>query len=468
MDGWTNWARDVFGNAQLGDERRSARLVRMAAQVGRRPSGRISEVFTHDAERQGAYDFIESPQVCTAAIRAAITTTTAQRCAEHPWVYVPLDGTSVKLWDGKGTKDFGAIGTYHNGATGLKLYNAIALDPLGAPLGVAGLVWWSRPRINPRLKSPSYRRPVAEKETKYLLECIDQVCQQMKEQAPGVRCWFQLDRGCDSYAVLEQLHTSGHWFTVRAHSDRRLVMPGRARRWFKKTLQQQPVLGITSIDLPERDGRLARQARLAVRSATLTLRLHDKRTKRSSPLQLNAVLVREISAKASRRVEWFLLTNHEVATLQQALAVVHGYTQRWRVEEYHKTWKTGACKVEDCQLHSAERVIRWATILSAVAARIERLKYLARTRPDEPATVELTPYEIRALLLLHTRRKKSNETVPNNPTIAQATLWIAQLGGYTGKSSGGPPGSITIARGLNALEPAVEMLRILSTQRKIR
>jgi hypothetical protein len=34
------------------------------------------------------------------------------------------------------------------------------------------------------------------------------------------------------------------------------------------------------------------------------------------------------------------------------------------------------------------------------------------------------------------------------PTIAQATLWLAELGGYTGKSSGGPPGSTTIGRGL--------------------
>jgi hypothetical protein len=52
------------------------------------------------------------------------------------------------------------------------------------------------------------------------------------------------------------------------------------------------------------------------------------------------------------------------------------------------------------------------------------------------------------------------------PTIAQATLWIAQLGGYTGKSSGGPPGSITIKRGLDRLRPAALLLDALAAERK--
>ncbi len=44
------------------------------------------------------------------------------------------------------------------------------------------------------------------------------------------------------------------------------------------------------------------------------------------------------------------------------------------------------------------------------------------------------------------------ETIPEGvPSIAQAVRWIADLGGYTGKSSGGPPGSTTIGRGLERL-----------------
>ncbi len=53
--------------------------------------------------------------------------------------------------------------------------------------------------------------------------------------------------------------------------------------------------------------------------------------------------------------------------------------------------------------------------------------------------------EIQALLLVRHGYAKRTEHITDDmmPTIAQATVWIARLGGYTGKSSGGPPGSIT-------------------------
>ncbi len=103
------------------------------------------------------------------------------------------------------------------------------------------------------------------------------------------------------------------------------------------------------------------------------------------------------------------------------MAVVHGYTQRWRIEELHKTWKTGACNVESTQLHSSERVVCWATLLIAVAARIERLKRLARASPNLSATEELTESEIEALVLLKRSTKKKTEQISDNPTIAQKT-----------------------------------------------
>jgi hypothetical protein len=129
--------------------------------------------------------------------------------------------------------------------------------------------------------------------------------------------------------------------------------------------------------------------------------------------------------------------------------------------------ETGACNVEQTQLRTQRAVILWATILAAVAVRVERLKRLARTVPDQPADRELTRHELRALVLLKRKHKKRNETIPDTvPNIAEAVLWIAQLGGYTGKSSGGPPGSITIRRGLEYLRPAARMLEVLEADQQ--
>jgi hypothetical protein len=458
MDSCEEWAREVFGGAELGDVRRTRRLVWMAAEAVRSPSGKISEVFQNPAERQGAYDFIESRHSDAKAISEAVIASTARRCAEYPWVYVPMDGTSIKLWDGTGgTKGFGAIGTRRNGAVGLKIDNALAVSPEGVPIGVLGQVFWSRQPHHEKKRRPSYAVPVAKKETRFVLECIDQVTKALAEYAPGTRAWLQMDRGFDAQYVLLHLAASGHSFTVRSQSLRRMLTVGNRKIWLKDEMKRQPSIGQFLLELPETESRAPRRATMIVKAKHVVLRLRDKWARKKFELPINVVLVQEQSNRADR-VDWLLLTNQPIASYDDCMAVVKAYAQRWRIEEYHKALKTGACNIEETRLHRSDRVTRWATILSAVAARTERLKYLARSSPDLPASVELAEPELEALFLLKQRRKTDNEVLSASPTIAEATRWIAELGGYTGKSSGGPPGTITIARGLERLAMATEML----------
>ena len=44
-------------------------------------------------------------------------------------------------------------------------------------------------------------------------------------------------------------------------------------------------------------------------------------------------------------------------------------------------------------------------------------------------------------------------------TLGEAVGWLARLGGYTGAASGGPPGTITLSRGLETLAIAVKTIR---------
>jgi hypothetical protein len=149
--------------------------------------------------------------------------------------------------------------------------------------------------------------------------------------------------------------------------------------------------------------------------------------------------------------------------------VIKSYATRWRIEDFHKTWKSGYCGVEDTQLRSAEASKTWATLLATVAARIERLKHLARTEPETPASVELTKVEVEALKLLKLRQKSRVEVIPDGtPSIAMAVRWLADLGGYSGNSNAGPPGSIVIGRGMTKLATAVEILEAIHESRKMR
>jgi hypothetical protein len=138
--------------------------------------------------------------------------------------------------------------------------------------------------------------------------------------------------------------------------------------------------------------------------------------------------------------------------MREALGVSHNGFETLRVEEFHRTWKQGGCNVETAQLRSVHAIIKWATILSSVAVRIERLKYLSRNTPDAPATIELDPTEIEALKI----ERKSRYLGKFAPridllTIGEATRWVAEMGGWMGQKSSGPPGSITIGRGLQVL-----------------
>jgi hypothetical protein len=427
-------------------------------------------VFVGEAERQGAYDWLENPSVDGDALVAAMGEACARRCSEHPYVFVAVDGTSLTLVNGTGdAKDFGPIGTYEAGASGLKVIDALAISSAGVPLGCCAMRWWARARRAPATQ-PSYERPTHEKETQHWLDAIDDVDARFAAQAPSTRVWFQLDREADSWNRLEHLAQSGRLFTVRSSHDRR-VRTSLGHSTLRCVLARQRPRGSYVLDVPAGPHRRARAARMTIRTVTVTLDLRDKKTRERWPRTVNAVWVREsgTTPSAEKPIEWLLLTNYAVDDVEAARLVVFGYAQRWRIEDFHKTWKSGVCDVESTQLRARAHVIKWATLLAAVATRVERLKHLARETPDAPASVELSAAEIQATLLLKRRQKKRTEAVPDTmPTIAQATTWIAHLGGYTGKSSGGPPGSITIGRGLQDVQVAAAVIEALAANEKKR
>lgn len=101
-------------------------------------------------------------------------------------------------------------------------------------------------------------------------------------------------------------------------------------------------------------------------------------------------------------------------------------------------------------------------MLAAVAVRIERLKLLSRKEPERPASDEFTPTELRAIILLRFG-DKARQVLPDatEPTLKQAVQWVAEIGGYTGKSSGGPPGTVTLSRGLREVLVAVRVLAVM-------
>jgi hypothetical protein len=450
------WAAAEFGDAQLGDPRRTKRLVAMGATIAGRPAGRITRAFANGAEREAAYRLIENAGFSATAIAASIHGAAARRAADYKRIIVPIDGVAFTMaYQGKG---FGPICNKVHG-NGAHAMTALALTPQGVPLGVLGHVWWTR-STKPAPAYATDKRPIAQRESGHWLTVLTQAVSALRQHASTTRPWFQLDRGGDCADVLLHALDLGADVTVRACYDR--VVTG-GKLWGKAAAGT--FLGTYSLCVAK-PGMRPRQATIGVRVREIELILRPGPMGRG-PVQLKTMRVveaRELKG-GKQRVLWRLLTTLPVTTFAQARAVITAYTRRWRIEEFHLAWKSGACGIELSWLRQREHFFKWATLLSAVAARLERIRLLSRTEPGRNALDEFTQDEIDAAIAL---RKPKGMSMGARPTLGEMTRWVADIGGYTGKSSGGPPGIRVIARGFERVEAAAVAIASLRKDRRTR
>lgn len=445
------WALEEFGHAELGDARRTQRLVRMAEQLCARPAGKLTQVFSDGAQREGAFRFLENDQVAPDALGLSAWDAACRRSQPFPLVYVALDQTKLSIVDRLGCKGLGDVGTIQPYARGLQVLSALALDPETIPLGLVHQQYWAR-HVGPKQPVQARRDKLPEqKETGYFLHALTQSADRFEQQAPQSFPWFQIDRGGDAWPLLWRALSLRGLLTVRAAWDRRLWRhPEQAQPYLWGHLGQQEPLGSYLLHVPAGPSRSERDAVLQLRAAKVELDLKDHLHNQHHRMPLWAVLCREEEPPPGERpLQWMLLTTYPVKDAASAQHVVFAYSLRWRVEDFHCLWKSGACQVESTQLRHKDRIVRWAMLLSSVAVRIQRLTLLAREHPELPATVELEQAEIDAAMVGTEQKKWRPGQVPS---LGEAVLWIAQLGGYTGKSSGGPPGARVLARGLQRIE----------------
>lgn len=451
-------AKRVFGSLQLEDPRLRRRAYDIAAGCCRHAGGTVTGTFTDSADREATYRFLSNPRVPSGELIDALVRSSAVAAASYPFVYVPIDGSSLQLTDRKKVRETGIVGTRKAGARGLTVTTSMAVAPSGVPLGSLGFEYWARDvDVSPKAG-----------ELAYATALMHRVVDVLETHAPATRPWFQLDRGYDARLVLEALESlteRGVLWTVRAVHDRRLQTPSNSpREYAQPSLLRQRPMGTMTVHL--RKAGVARKATLTVRAlATVLSGERPSGTRWSVPVTY--VDARE-GGKSGLR--WTLLTNESVTSFEDAIRVLHGYTTRWRIEEFHRAWKTGACDVEATQLRSREGIVKWATFLAMAASRAARIAYLARETPDIPATQEFPLAELKAAVLLTKQPAsllKARLASIDRMNLREAVDLIANLGGYTGlKSSGGPPGPTVLARGLARVIDASSLLDSLETSRE--
>jgi hypothetical protein len=316
---------------------------------------------------------------------------------------------------------------------------------------------------------------VADRETRKWLRGLEATIE-MQSQVEGLRTITVADREADITELVIYANRFNADFVLRSKSQRGLQ--GRGRQNLLGFLSAQPAQYSYKLEVIERLAPLLgsitrkkkrippkkRIASLEVRFAKVQLKhSHVRlgiRAENDGELSCWAVLVSEKDAPAKQNaIEWILLTSLPVATSAQALEVIELYQLRWGIENFHKVMKSG-CHVEDCRLSTAKRLKRYITIKSIIAWRLYLLTRAQRQDPKKPCTLVLREAEWKAL---YVKTNKNTNFPKKPPTLEEATIWIARLGGYLDRNNDPPPGVITMSRGWERLYEITDMYELIKS-----
>jgi len=452
MDVDAAWAEEEFGEAELGDVRRNARLVQLASVLGAQPSCSLPDASDDPATLKAAYRFFDNDHVRAQAMLQSHILSTSRRMHALERVLAVQDTTYLDFTSHPNTSGLGPLAAPSH--QGLLAHSTLALTPEGVPLGLLQQQVWARDPDTPRHKDHK-QRPLAEKESHKWLTSL-QALAAAREACPDTHFVSVGDREADVYDLFLLDRPAGVDLLVRAAQDRKADHP---EKYLWAAMATAAVAASVTVTVGARAGQPAREATLNVRHRHLTLRPPNNRSKEKLPnVTLWAVWAIETAPPAGvKAIEWLLLTTVAIETSDDALQRLAWYAARWGIEVWHKVLKSG-CRIEARQLETAERLTRCLTLYSVIAWRVLYATMLARAAPDLPCTVLLDEDEWHAL---YCRIQRVAVVPAKPPSLRQAVRWIAQLGGFLARKRDGEPGVTVIWKGLQHLVDLTAMYRIL-------
>lgn len=449
IDGAMKWAGREFGGVRLGDRRRTRRVVRVAADLARCPSGTLPAALRHWKELKGAYRLFSNQRVSYPAVLESHCQRTEAACRQPGEYLLIEDRTLLDYSAHRATRGLGRIG--NDGGVGFMLHTTLAVkmeaEEAVRVIGLLGQSCWARQGSSARAKKERWRQRVSRsRESEYWAGVF-----RNREPVAAPSRWIYLaDRESDIYEVFERCGAAGVEFIVRAQFARALAQEDRS---VFEAVAGAPVLGGFELGLRTRGEAPARVAQLQVRTTRVKLRGVWRPGGPRPDLAVNVIEVRETG---SGGIHWVLLSSLPCESFEACRGIVARYARRWLIEEYHKALKSGA-NVEASQLESAHGLQALLGILAVVAVRLLNFKLLARSKPQRKVDAELLGPEELALLSREFGQPKEGWT------YGGVLVAIARMGGFLARTGDGSPGWLTIWRGWQRLSLMAHGARILNS-----
>jgi len=442
-----HWAYRDFHDLGISCGRTIKRFVRSMITLSEKISTSIAGASENKAEAKAIYRLIDNKKLTEAAILQAHRKATIQQIKKQgESIILAVQDTTMLNYTShpktKGLGDFGAS-VHHKG---LIVHSSIAVTPDGVALGLLDQFVWTRDLEERGKRTTKRQRPIEEKESYKWLKSMDNSCTDMPK---AIRLVHIGDREADIYEFFDHATANKQDFLVRVVQNR---MTTEATKLFDQ-VKQVPSASQIIVEVP-RDTRRnlpKREVTLAIRYSQVQI-AHPVKMPNTSvqnpTLSLSIVHVQERNPLPEvGPIEWYLVTSMKVTNLAEAVEKVNWYIHRWKIERFHYILKNG-CQVEKLQSRTAERLEKYILLYSIISVRILGMTYLARQHPEASCTMFLEEEEWRVLYCISNRTSLPPSTPP---TIKEAVLYLAKLGGFLGRKGDGDPGVKVIWKGFNQL-----------------
>ena len=440
------WANKEFGSAQLGDARRTKRLVEIASglvsNVGQAISMSCGKVAAQLVSR-----FFSREEVTVSSVLESHTKETCMRSIAYERVFAVQDTTHLNYASHLALEGLGPIGKVEKGR-GLLMHTVLAVTPDKTPLGILGIDIWARPLDEHGKAKKRKTRPIEDKESHKWLTGLSKAESGVDENQALLVIG---DRESDIYELFAAKRREKTDVLVRASQNRALVCPDDMEyRLLYDAVEHSVELGRYDLNVPRRGDHPARTAHMSVRAVAVTIR--NCRKRESEGVRIYCVWAVEVDAPDGvEPLDWLLLTSLVVNDFDSALYVINAYTCRWVIEEFHRVLKSG-CKVERLQFERLDSMYPAIAVLSVVAWRVLYLTKESRNNPDGDASLVSTRMERNVLeKWLKSRREKSWRIITVNDFVRA----VAILGGFMARKCDGNPGPKSLWQGLRRLEDMV-------------
>jgi len=468
-----SWAKNEFETIDLGDARLNQRLMKISQCFLNSPESPINQACGEWGGTKAAYRFFDNDNVNYQDIVQAHAKMTAARSKKEEVVLAIQDTTYYNYTSHPETKGLGLLsrfkGKHKNDilTKGLCMHTTLGITPDGLPLGILDQDIYSREELSAekialKKRSHNIALPIEEKESIRWLNSMKKTAAIFDGQNKLVVTIA--DREADIYDLFHLADKMKTHFLVRASQNRKInktaIYSKDSGEMLLDFMKKKKYKGVVQVDVPKKDDQPKRVADCGVKFEKINVfpsRNYKGSKKGKLNLDIYTIHVLEKNPpKGVDKIEWILYTNIPILTFEEALEKLRWYCLRWRIEVYFKVIKSGF-KVEDCRLESADRLIRYLAVVSIVAWRVYWLTLVARTAPNASALLFLDDFGWKILFV----KFNPNSKIPKRaPSMKQATIWVAQLGGFLARKGDGDPGITHIWRGLRKLADMIEGARL--------